>query len=451
MEIKTVLIIDDLEGNRNSLKRVLRTFFHNFLMASHGAEALEKLNGNLNVDLIILDLHMPVMGGIEFLKKYATHETQSPIIVCSGQNEISLAVEAMRLGAKDYLEKPYSNDIIISKVQQILNYSELEKQNQALKTSLDKQTKSHVFFQSSPSLASLNSKIVKLSTIKSSLLITGETGTGKGLIAKQIHQIGPNNELPFIVVDCASLSSNVIESELFGYVKGAFTGATTNKKGLLEAAQHGTLFLDEIGELPLELQGRFLRALQEKQYRPIGANEYKPLKARVIAATNRNLLEEVEAGNFREDLYYRLNIISIRMPSLKERLDDLPYLIEYFLRKHNDSYFVSTQTLSILQQYHWPGNIRELENKIEGAVALADHEEITEEDFFQNEAFVPQNETPSESSQHSVPMITIQDFEKQAIIQALEYTSGNKRKTAEIVGIGEATLYRKIKEYQISL
>jgi DNA-binding NtrC family response regulator len=450
MHINTILIVDDQQINRKILSSIISEIADDVIEAGDGLEALQKVHEFPNIALILLDLKMPNMDGIEFLKKMKAQSCEIPIMVCSGSSNIEPAITAIKLGARDYFEKPYSRDIMLPRINNLLEFALFKKENFKLRNQVKTQSLGNSFYGQAPSISRLLIQAGKVALSDSTVLIYGETGVGKEMLAQHIHYNSARSNHPLMVIDCSALSGSVLESELFGHKKGAFTGAIFNKKGLFSSAGNGTIFLDEIGELPLDMQSKLLRALQERKIRPLGSEAYEPFYGRIIAATNRNLWDEVEAGKFRKDLYFRLQIIPLEIPPLRERIEDIPILIEKLLSKHSPSGvpFVSQITHQTLSKYSWPGNVRELENAIERALVLGSSEELVAADFLPDSEILDKQHDVN-NNQLSENLITLAEYEKKAISSALSFCEGNRRKAAEMVGIGEATLYRKIKDYQI--
>ncbi|MEN9306656.1 MAG: hypothetical protein RL173_588 [Fibrobacterota bacterium] len=448
---RTLLVVDDNPANRAILRGYLDDDFEEILEAENGEEARRILiDDGVDVDLAILDLIMPVLGGLELLRLLHARRPELPTLVCSASNHLQPAVEAMRLGARDYIEKPFEPELLRNRVRTILAERSLRRENESLRKQLQGMASPFSLVGSSTGLSQILVTIAKVARSNTTVLVQGESGTGKEMAARAIHYLGPRAGEPFQVIDCASLSNSVLESELFGHEKGAFTGAVSRRMGLFQIAGKGTVFLDEIGELPLETQSRLLRVLQERQIRPVGSANYVPFEARLVAATNRDLAVEVKAGRFREDLFHRLNVVAITMPPLRERKSDIPALVEFFLTKHaivgNQPGIVSMDTMGQLRAYPWPGNIRELENSIERALNLADGEELTINDILGGNA--ESNEPVSDFGQDQI--YSLNELEKNAILRAIQASGGNRRVAADLVGIGEATLYRKLKEYGIT-
>ena len=455
-----LVFLDDEPNILKSIGRLLQDTEWNIHLFLNPNEAIEFIQTH-NVQVIVSDMKMPEMNGIEFLQLAWATSPDSIRIILSGYSEVNEIIDVINKGyIWKYLSKPWNLEDFIITIQNAIHlYFEQYSKNQF---KIENETLKHIYQDSltnnmmignSEAIQNLLLKIQKIANIEATTLITGETGCGKGLIAKQIQLLSNRREAPFIVVDCGSLPASLLESELFGHAKGAFTGANQDKEGLLLSAGTGTLFLDEIGEMPLEMQSRLLRVLQENQIRPVGSNAYKPVKARIIAATNKDLKQEVQNGNFREDLYYRLHIIHLNIPPLRARKDDIPDLIFHFLHRHSTSnieYVIPENELATLIHYEWPGNVRELENSIIKAIALADSHELKASDIIDS-GFIPlsQNER-SISNIESDTLIKLSDYEKSAIENALSISQGNRREASQLLGISEATLYRKLKEHQIT-
>jgi DNA-binding NtrC family response regulator len=450
---RVVLVIDDEQGNRKAVARLLLDICSQVVEAENGLDALEKIQAGLLPDLIILDLVMPKMDGLTFLRKIGEESlSAAPVVVCSANAEIHRAVEAMKLGAVDYIEKPIEPEVFRRRVQNLLDRQDLRKQNDLLQKQL-RDNAQRRFLGNSASVKNALMSIERLANSASTVLIHGESGTGKELVAHSLHDFGERAQAPFVVIDCAAIHSNTIESELFGHERGAYTGAGQKHEGLLLAAGKGTVFFDEVGELPLDMQAKLLRVLQERQVRTLGSTFYRPLSARILAATNRDLREEVRAGRFREDLYYRLGIIQLRIPPLRERKEDIDLLVTHFLNKYAAEYGTHEMTreaMDVLNAYDWPGNVRQLENAVHHALAMAppEAEELDVESLPHEvkSLDVPTIIAPAVVAAPS-PLLSMRQMEHQAIQRALEFTGSNRRQAAEILGIGEATLYRKIKEF----
>lgn len=443
-----ILTIDDEENIRNGLADNFELEGYEVKQASNGAEGLD-LIAQGGIDLVITDLRMDGISGSEVVQRVTTEFPGIPIIVLTGHGSIDDATAALKAGAFDFLTKPLDLDHLNKIVKNALQGKILAEQNRELKQKLLKTESADEMIGKSDSLNRVRQMISKAAPAKASVLITGESGVGKELVAKAVHQQSDRASKPFIVVHCAALSETLIESELFGYEKGAFTGAENVHKGRFELADGGTVFLDEIGEVNLATQVKLLRVLQEHKFERVGGEKSIEVDVRVVAATNRNLEEEVKAGKFREDLFYRLNVVRIEMPSLRERMDDIPLLMHSFLRefnienKKNIKGFDKASKAAMIK-YSWPGNIRELKNAVESAVVMCTGEEIKMEDL--PRALRAQGE----EKVITIPIgITMDEAEKIIIQENLAANKGNKSRTADILGIGRKTLHRKLEELNI--
>ena len=437
----TILTIDDEENIRNGLADNFELEGYNVKAAGSGKEGL-KIIENESIDLVITDLKMDGMSGQEVVRQVTTKYPGIPIIVLTGHGSIDDATEAIKAGAFDFLTKPLDLDHLNIVVKNALRGKELAQQNKELKEKLLNKNNSLEMIGKSSELNRVRTMIEKAAPTKANVLITGESGVGKELVANAIHKQSSRASAPFVIVHCAALSESLLESELFGFEKGAFTGAEAQHKGRFELANGGTIFLDEIGEINQATQVKLLRVLQEKTFERVGGEKTISVDVRIVAATNRNLEDEVKAGRFREDLYYRLNVVRIEMPSLRERKDDIPLLMHSFLRELNIKGF-DNRSKSALIKYNWPGNIRELKNCIESAVVMCTGDEIKMEDL-------PSSiRAQSEEKTISIPIgISMEEAEKIIIQENLAANNNNKSKTADILGIGRKTLHRKIEEWE---
>lgn len=446
---KRILVVDDNELFRDSVIETLARSGYDTDAAFNGFDALEKISKSC-YDLIISDMKMPRMSGLELLEKIKTIDPDMPFLIITAYGAIETAVEAIKKGAFDFVQKSDSLPRELeATVERALQYHNLVNENKQLKKALRNQCD---FIGESKCLAETRKLIESVAESKSTVLITGESGTGKELVARSIHFRSKRSNGPFIKVNCAALPDGLIESELFGHEKGAFTGAIKQKKGKFEAASGGTLLLDEIGEMPAMAQAKLLRVLQEREIQKIGGEETIEIDVRVIATTNRQLQQEVANGNFREDLYYRLNVFHIHLPPLRERKDDLETLVKFFIEKYNNENGFSVEgmddeCLGLLQNYNWPGNIRELENSIERAVVLTRAGLISSQLFKSWES----NVNSGDSGKDFVPGVTVSDMEKQLIYKTLDYCNQNRTKAAEMLGISIRTLRNKIHEYEMSV
>lgn len=453
MSSKRILIIDDEENMLHMLKTILSKEGYEIITAGNGIEGLEKIETNL-FDTILCDLRMPEMDGLSFLKTVKVKNTDSTIIMMSAYGTIDLAVEAMKQGAYDYISKPFKPDEIILTLKKAEERERLRKENILLKKEIKKEFGFENIITKNDKMLQIFETIHKISDYDTSVLIIGESGTGKELVAKAIHYDSKRSGKPFIAINCGAIPENLLESELFGYVKGAFTDANQNKKGLFEEADGGTILLDEIGELPSNLQVKLLRALQEGEVRKVGDTKQIKLDVRIIAATSKNLGQEVRKDSFREDLFYRLNVIQIDLPPLRERREDIPLLINHFINRYNGKHHlkaknISSAALNILVEYDWQGNIRELENAIERAVILS------EGSCIEVSALPPdirKLKAPGEkemvNDEYSIKRIHL-IMEEQLIKKALDKTKGNRTQAAKLLEISHPSLLSKMKEFSI--
>ena len=440
----TILTIDDEENIRNGLADNFELEGYDVLKAANGKEGL-KLIAQGNVDLVITDLRMDGMSGEEVVRHVTTENPGIPIIVLTGHGSIDDATAAIKAGAFDFLTKPLDLDhlnlIVKNALKGKIQAEQIKELQQKLKSDSD-----DLMVGKSAELNKVRNLIHKAAPSRANVLITGESGVGKELVAKEIHQQSNRKDMPFIVVHLAAMSETLLESELFGYEKGAFTGAETSHKGHFERANGGTIFLDEIGEINQATQVKLLRVLQERKFERVGGEKDIDVDVRVVAATNKNLEEEVKKGNFREDLFYRLNVVRIQMPSLRERKDDIPLLMHAFLKEfaaenNKEIKGFDSKSKAAMLKYSWPGNIRELRNCVESAVVMCTENEIKLEDL------PPVLQQSSNEKTIQIPLgITLEEAETIIINENLAYNNGNKSKTAEILGIGRKTLHRKIGE-----
>jgi DNA-binding NtrC family response regulator len=396
------------------------------------------------------------MSGLEFLEQVKRLLPRTEVAVMTGHGSIETAVQAMRLGAYDYITKPFAPlDELRLFLRRMADKIRLEEENQYLRERSESETAVHGIIGNSPGIQHVLRMISRLKDTRTPVLISGESGTGKELVARALHYRGTFASRPFVAVDCGSLVPTLIESELFGYEKGAFTGALRSKQGLLQSADTGTIFLDEVGELPLEMQAKILRFLQEKEVRPVGSNQKVKVDVRIIAATNRDLETEYKKGTFRKDLYFRLNVVTVHIPALRERRSDIPILVSWFLDRlaPGRGVQVSSSAMKSLLAYDWPGNVRELENCLERAVALGDQLRIEISDLPSSiaRAEVPAEVVPAESPEFSGPATDLEDIERATIERVFVQVNGDKVLAGKMLGISRATLYRKLKRYNIAL
>jgi len=403
-------------------------------------------------DIVLTDMKLPALSGADVLRKARSVIPHAEVAIMTGHGSIESAVGAMRDGAYDYIEKPFSVEKLRVLLQRMADKVRLVTENQFLRERMNTGVQLDGIIGTSAKIQEVLRMISRLKDTRTPILITGESGTGKELVARAMHFRGPLAQMPFIAVDCGSLVPTLMESELFGHERGAFTGALKAKAGLFQAANGGTIFLDEIGELPLELQAKLLRVLQEKEVRPVGSNEKVPVDVRVIAATNRDLEEAYRAGTFRKDLYFRLDVVTVHLPSLRERRSDIPQLAHCFLDRHapGENIQITSSAMKALLQYDWPGNVRELENSIARAVALGNHRTIDWADLPPTICGAT-SQAHAEEDSASLSTTALVDLERMTILRVFEQAGGDKVLAGKMLGISRATLYRKLKLYNIPL
>jgi len=488
-----VLVCDDADELRKTYSQGLRMMGYEVFQASSGAQALELIRTE-NIDAALLDLHMPGMDGLTCLRTLKGERPEIEVVIMTGYGTIPSAVEAMRLGAYDYITKPFSLAELDQRLKRAMQSRDLRRENVHLRGLLREKYHCQNLIGKSEAMQRVFRVIRQVAQSRATILLQGESGTGKELVARAIHFNSPLAAGPMVTVDCGAIAPTVIESELFGHVKGAFTGAHQSKEGLFRLARGGTIFFDEIGELPLEMQTKLLRALQEREIRPVGSDKSYPVDVRVIAATHRNLDQAVKDGQFRQDLYYRLNVITVELPALAAHKEDIPLLLAHFLSKHSRPERtierVHGQAIHAMMQYTWPGNIRELENVVERALALGSGSTVMPADLPAHLAVLA---SFSESGQAAVsttenshrgsdleltsassnigtvddaPLVppsqpdegeqsaqgaqsTLDEIERQAILGTLRSTGGDRTACARILGIDKSTLYRKLKRYNV--
>jgi len=445
-----ILVVDDDADMRELAYDMLKDRGHQVTMAGGGEEALKQL-AEEDYAVVLTDLRMKGMQGLELLTQIKHDHPDINVILMTAFGSVETAVEAMKHGASDYLTKPVKKDELIRVVERVIREAALRREVNRLRKEVHKEYSFHQILGKSKAIQAVFDLIRRVADSPTNLLITGESGTGKELVAKAIHYNSSRKAAPFIPVNCAAIPEQLLESELFGHMRGAFTDAKTDKRGLFEEAQKGTLFLDEISELPLMLQAKLLRAIQEKEIRRVGATKPISVDVRIMAATNLNLVEEVRNKRFREDLYYRLNVIELRLPPLRERREDIPLLVEAFLRKCGEGIGktvrgVSEAALAMLIDYTWPGNVRELENVIERAVTLSRNDRISPDDLPPAvQGARGDRRVLDEAAEKSLPL---HEIEKEYIKKILEKTGGNKYQAAHALGIDRKTLYRKLAEIE---
>jgi two-component system NtrC family response regulator len=456
--METILIVDDEKNYPPIIAAVLEGEGYETLTANSGHQAVEILK-NSDVDLILADLKMPVMNGIELLEQIKTRDPDLPVIMMTAHGTVEKAVEAMQKGAHNFIQKPFDNEQLVIFVKKAVAMFNLVKENRNLLNTFRRQYRFGNIIGKSKPMRTIFELIRKVAPSGASVLIEGKSGTGKELVAKSIHFNSPRNEKPFIAVNCAALAETLLESELFGHEKGAFTGAASTRKGRFEVADGGTLFLDEIGELSQNLQVKLLRVLQEKSFERVGGMKPIHVDIRLITATNKRLKEEVAAGRFRDDLYYRLNVVRINLPSLKDRAEDILLLANHFIKKFADERQASNPVAGIDQtvirmfyEYAWPGNVRELENVIERAMILCPGETIQLSDLprdFQENVSRPLNlENIAENAQLNETLAMV---EKVMIKRALKLSNNIQARAASLLGIGKSGLNQKIKKYDLEI
>ncbi len=437
MARKSILVVDDEKNQREILETILSGEGYDVTTASSG-EAAMKFVADRHFDLVLTDLKMTGMSGLDLLKQLTDFDKSIIVILLTAHGSVDSAVDAMRLGAFEYLQKPYDSENLLSTVSRALKKL----------TTLDAE-----IISVSPEMDKVKKLIVKIAKSNSTVLIRGESGTGKELIARSIHTNSLRSSETFQAVNCAAINENLLESELFGHEKGSFTGAVADKKGLFEIAHNGTLFLDEIGELDISLQAKILRALQEKQIRRVGGIRDIDVDVRVVAATNRDLLHMVEEKRFREDLYYRLNVLSIELPALRERRTDVPVLIDYFVKKHtrgtNRKITFETPARRLLEDYAYPGNVRQLESAIERAILLCENDTITTDDLPPEMTGARSTGGASSNDLFKLPAegVNFEEVERSLIMQAMDRTDNNITKSAKLLGLTFRTLQYRLEKF----
>lgn len=444
-----LLIVDDERAIRDACREVAQSLGFNTFTAD-SAEHAYRLLESQGIDAVLLDLRLPGAGGLEALNQIKSRRPDAVIVVVTGYGTVQSAVQAMKNGAYDYVTKPFSLDELKLLLERVVSHLKLKTENRVLREKIKSREGFGSIVGTSPEMEKLYRIVAKAAHSTHPVLILGESGTGKELVARSIHFSGPFRDKPFIPVDCGSLVPTLIESELFGYVKGAFTGAQHAKDGLLAIAEGGTVFLDEVGELPIDLQAKLLRAIQEKEIRPVGSTKHIPINVRILAATNRDLEEGVAQGTFRRDLYFRLNVLSLRIPSLRERRQDVPLLAAHFLerlsRNSEQERTLSDDALKAMLAYDWPGNVRELENCLERACAFTTGPMIHLGDL-PREISQLEGATPAGAGNGTSKIVPMSELERQTILNAIAQLNGDKLQAARLLGIGKTTLYRKLKEY----
>jgi len=451
-----VLVVDDDPGHLTTLKTILRSWHYTVTTVADGLAAVAAVKDQ-PFDLILMDVRMTEMDGITALRQIKAYNPSIPILIMTAYSSVASAVEALKSGAYDYLTKPLDFEALRLTVARALEHTRLEDENRQLKAALNKRFEWPRIIGQSPPMHALIDMLAMVAPAEATVLITGESGTGKELVARSIHHNSPRRDLPFVVVNCAALAENLLESELFGHEKGAFTGADKRREGRFRQAHGGSLFLDEIGETRPAMQAKLLRAIQEKEIQRVGGDETLSVNVRILAATNRDLAAEVAAGRFREDLFYRLNVVSVEVPPLRTRREDIPLLAQHFLdrfaaRNRKTVKGFTPQAMDALLRHEWPGNVRELENAVERAVILLMGDYVSEREL--PASIVPT--APPECSPAAAPQATVnaagaaqplEQVERAAILNALELAGGNKSEAARRLGINRKTLHAKLKRY----
>src|SRR5687767_10785126 len=448
----SILIVDDEPGVRSALGGVLRDEGYEVDAVDSGEACLERL-GREVYDVVVLDVWLPGMDGLQTLARMRERQVDTQVVIISGHGNIESAVRAIKMGAFDFVEKPLSLEKTVLVVRNALRQRHLEAENLALRAKVDAQ---YIMVGDSFAMVKLREQVAMAAPTNGRVLIFGENGTGKELVARNIHAMSRRRTGPFVEVNCAAIPEELIESELFGHVRGAFTGAVADRRGKFELAHGGTMFLDEIGDMSLKTQAKVLRVLQEQVMEAVGGTSHVQVDVRVLAATNKDLRAEIRAGHFREDLYFRLSVIPVFVPPLRERAEDIPLLVDHFVTDFALEYgrrakTITPAAMARLKMYRWPGNIRELRNVIERVVIMGPGDDITERDL----AFLDGDSLPDKLSDHvnvpAVPLYTARDqFERDYILRELAHQQGNISRTAEVLGVERSNLYRKMRAFGIA-
>jgi len=458
MAMSKILVVDDEESIREFFQIMLKREGYEVLTAANGREALDTLK-KVSADLVISDIQMPEMSGMDLLGKVRELDPEMVVIMITAFGSTETAVEAMKLGAYDYVQKPFKIDEVKIIIKQALEKRSLRMENVLLKKELGTKYAFDNIIGGAPPMLRIYEMVKRVANTKSSVLITGESGTGKELIARAIHYNGPLKDKPFVTVNCGAIPENLMESEMFGHKKGSFTGAIADKKGLFEVANGGTIFLDELGELPLSMQVKLLRVIQEGTFKRVGATEDIQVEVRVISATNKNLEAEVKGLRFREDLFYRMNVIQVHCPPLRERKEDIPMLANHFLDKFSkvlgmNIKKISNEAMDVIKRYHYPGNVRELENIIERTVALEPNNLILPESLprHMQEAQAPTGQLDAHKieidAEKGIELEKlVADFERTLLVKALEQTGGIKKKAARLLNISFRSMRYRVDKY----
>ncbi len=454
-ELATILVVDDDSSHLAVLQTIIKSWGYDVERTDDGAKAVEKAKER-PFDLILMDVRMAQMSGIEALKLIKEYNPSIPILIMTAYSSVESAVEALKYGAYDYLTKPLDFDVLKLSVERALEHTSLKAENLDLKKKLHGHFDLVNIIGRSQSMKELIDMVVMVAPSEATALITGESGTGKELIAKSIHYNSSRRERPLIVVNCAALTETLLESELFGHEKGAFTGADRRREGRFMQANRGTVFLDEIGEMSPIMQAKLLRVIQEREIQRVGSDETIKVDVRILAATNRDLQKDVSSGKFREDLYYRLNVVTLRVPPLRERHEDIPLLAQHFLEKYSEKNRKSIKgftplSMDMLLKYDWPGNVRELENAVERAVILGPGDYITEKELpLSITKAYPRAEGVDRPTRVRKQPQSLDEVEREAVLAALGAAGGNKSETARVLGITRKTLHKKLRKYGVT-
>ena len=449
---KTVLVVDDDDAHRTMLRTLVGGWGYDIVEADDGSTAIEKVQER-PFDLILMDVRMLKVSGLEALERIKAFNPAIPITIMTAYSSVETAIEALKKGAYDYLTKPLDFDKLRLTIERAMEHTRLKEENRLLKENLGKHFDMQNIIGRSRAMISLLETVAHVAPSEATVMITGESGTGKELIAGVIHHNSPRKDGPFVKINCAAITETLLESELFGHEKGAFTGADRRKEGRFYQANQGSIFLDEVSEMPLTMQVKLLRVLQERELTRVGGEKVIPVDVRVITATNKDLVDLKNRGLFREDLYYRLNVVSLEIPPLAERRDDIPLLAQHFLEIFVDKNKkkikgFTPKAMDLLVRYDWPGNVRELMNAVERAVVLARTDYLDDQDFSILQPLL-QQPAPAPSDFDNIDNIPLEEVEKAAILRMLESVAGNKSEAARRLGITRKTLHKKLKKYGV--
>jgi len=449
---KTILVVDDDNAHRTMLRTLVGGWGYDIVEANDGSTAIEKVQER-PFDLILMDIRMLKVSGLQALERIKAFNPAIPVTIMTAYSSVETAVEALKKGAYDYLTKPLDFDKLRLTIERAMEHTRLKEENRLLKESLGKHFDMQNIIGRSPAMIGLLETVAHVAPSEATVMITGESGTGKELIAGVIHHNSPRKDGPFVKINCAAITETLLESELFGHEKGAFTGADRKKEGRFYQANHGSIFLDEVSEMPLTMQVKLLRVLQERELTRVGGEKVIPVDVRVVAATNKDLVDLKNRGLFREDLYYRLNVVSLEIPPLTERRDDIPLLAQHFLeifvdKNKKEIKGFTPKAMDQLIRYDWPGNVRELMNAVERAVVLARTDYLDDQDFSILQPLL-QQAAPASSDFDNIANIPLEEVEKAAILRMLESVDGNKSEAARRLGITRKTLHKKLKKYGV--